>query len=78
MYIDVREKCEWDEGHLPEAIHCPLSELKKGNFPKDLPKDTPLYLYCKAGGRAQIAKTLLLPTYPLVQSLSEGYDELKK
>ncbi len=77
LYIDVREKDEWDKGHLDEALFYPLSELKKGNIPQDLPQDQDLLLYCARGGRAKVAKELLLPTYPRVQALEQGYDELK-
>ena len=37
IYVDVRELDEFKAGHLKGAIHCPLSELKKGNIPTDLP-----------------------------------------
>jgi rhodanese-related sulfurtransferase len=77
-YVDVRELDEFKAGHLKGAIHCPLSELKKGNIPTDLPNDTPLYLYCSVGGRAQIAKSILISTYPLAQSIKRSYEELLK
>jgi len=77
MKIDVRELDEWLQGHLEGAKHLPLSQLKKGLIPTDLPKDQPLYLYCRSGGRAKIAKSLLIATYPQVVALEEGYDELK-
>ena len=75
--IDVRELDEWLQGHLEGARHLPLSQLKKGQVPEDLPKDQPLYLYCARGGRAKIAQSLLITTYPLAVALEEGYDELK-
>ena len=77
MYVDVRELDEWNEGHLEGAIHCPLSELKKGKIP-DLPKDTPLYLYCRSGQRSQIARDILLPHYLFAESLTKGYEELSQ
>lgn len=76
IYVDVREKDEWDIGHLKDAIHCPLSELKKGTISHDLPTDAVLYIYCSDGKRAQLAKKILLPTHPLAQSLSKGYQEI--
>ncbi len=77
IYVDVREKDEWDQGHIKGAIHCPLSMLKEA-IPQDLPTDEVLYIYCAMGGRAQIAKNILLPTHPLAQSLPKGYEELMK
>ncbi len=76
IYVDVREQDEWDMGHLKDAIHCPLSELMKGNIPDNLPADEVLYIYCAHGNRSQIAKKILLPTHPLAQSLSKGYEDL--
>src|SRR5438552_2249578 len=55
VLIDVREKSEWDDGHLRDAALLPLSRLKKDALPKNLqdilPKDKVVYLHCKAGGR---------------------------
>lgn len=76
MYIDVREKDEWDKGHVEGALFYPLSELKKGNIPNDLPQDVDLLIYCAKGGRAKFAQTMLLPYYPRAKALAEGYEEL--
>jgi hypothetical protein len=47
VLIDVREKAEWDQGHLKDARLLPLSSLKENSLPKDLsqilPKDTPRF-----------------------------------
>ncbi len=77
-YVDVRELDEFKAGHLRGAIHCPLSELKKGNIPTDLPSDIPLYLYCAMGGRAQVAKGILRPFYPLAQNIKKSFEDLLK
>ena len=53
VLIDVREKDEWDKGHLKDASLVPLSELSdaaqggKGpkEFGKKLPKDTIIYCH---------------------------------
>ncbi len=76
IYIDVREKEEWDEGHLEGAIHLPLSELSLGTIPLNLPKDVPLYIYCARGRRAKLAKAILESTYPQAYALEKGYSEL--
>ena len=44
VYIDVRSKESYDEGHLPGAISIPLSELP-GRF-RDLPIRKYLITYC--------------------------------
>lgn len=58
VLLDVREKSEWDEGHIAGAKHLPLGELSEETT-KDLPKDGPLGVYCRSGGRAGVAETLL-------------------
>jgi len=44
VYVDVRSKESFDEGHLPGAISIPLSELP-ARF-KDLPSGKFLITYC--------------------------------
>jgi 3-mercaptopyruvate sulfurtransferase SseA len=44
VYVDVRSKDSFDEGHLPGAISIPLSELPK-RF-KDIPVKKFLITYC--------------------------------
>jgi 3-mercaptopyruvate sulfurtransferase SseA len=44
VYVDVRSKESFDEGHLPGAISVPLSELPARY--KDLPFGTFLITYC--------------------------------
>lgn len=58
IYLDVREKDEWDEGHVVGAMHFPLIRLQVGDLP-DTPKDSEIQVYCRSGGRAEIAKNLL-------------------
>lgn len=87
VLYDVREKREWDEGHLDDAKLLPLTELgKKLSDPayveklkKDLPQDKPIYLHCKVGGRSVLAGEALRkelgPEYDF-RPLKQGYDEL--
>ena len=48
--IDVRTPVEFAEVHVPQAQSVPLDELRPGALP--LPKDQPVYLLCRSGGRA--------------------------
>lgn len=55
IFIDVREAFEWQQGHLPNAIH-----LSKGVIERDIEKhipdpQTPLVLYCSGGYRSALA-----------------------
>lgn len=55
--VDVREAHEWADGHIPGAIHLPLSELSARVG--DLPQGKPVILYCLSGGRSGQAFTWL-------------------
>lgn len=49
--LDVREDSEWIVGHIDGASHLPLGEINKESV-RDLPKDKPIYIYCRSGRRA--------------------------
>lgn len=76
LLIDVREKKEWNAGHLVQAQLIPLTDLGKKiddrryltQLKKSLPADKPIYLHCKSGGRCLIAVKLLN------EALGDGYD----
>jgi molybdopterin/thiamine biosynthesis adenylyltransferase/rhodanese-related sulfurtransferase len=76
--IDVREKSEWDEGHLPGATHIPRGYLEQrieGVVPD---KSTPILLYCAGGTRSLFAaQTLNQMGYGDVQSLKGGFTAWK-
>ena len=79
VVIDVRTKPEYDEGHINDCIFIPHDEIKDKieQFVKD--KDTPINVYCKAGGRAGKAKTALLEMgYKNVANLGGYSDALIK
>ncbi len=48
--IDVREKDEYEEGHIKGALNIPLSEFRKRI--SEIPKDEPVYLHCRTGQRS--------------------------
>lgn len=78
IWIDVRTNAEWNQGHLPEAIHIPYKEIgeKISKLTKD--KKTLIKLYCKSGGRAGIAKkTLEKLGYKNVRNAG-GYEQIIK
>ncbi len=58
VLIDVREKSEWDAGHIAGASHIALGDLN-AETTKDLPKDIPIYLYCRSGARAGTAEEIM-------------------
>ena len=48
--IDVREKSEFDAGHLKNAVNIPLSQLRQRMA--EIPKDRPVYLHCRSSQRS--------------------------
>ncbi len=77
--VDVREQDEWDEGHLPGAIHIPRGNLES-RIEQALPdRSKPVLLYCAAGNRSAFAaQTLEQLGYERVSSLAGGYTDWKR
>jgi rhodanese-related sulfurtransferase len=48
--VDVREKREFEQGHLINAVNIPLSELR--DRMDEIPKDKPVYVHCLTGQRS--------------------------
>jgi phage shock protein E len=59
VWIDVRSPAEYQQGHLAQAQLIPFDGIEAGVSGLNLPKDTPIYLYCAVGGRAEVAKQRL-------------------
>jgi rhodanese-related sulfurtransferase len=80
VLVDVREKEEWDDGHLRDARLLPLSVLEQGvrkeDLAKVLPKDKVIYLHCAAGGRCVRAAAILKKQGYDVRPLKPGFDAL--
>ena len=57
LLIDVREKDEFNSGHISEAVNIPLSVIDK--FDLSISRDTPIFLYCLRGSRSKRATGIL-------------------
>lgn len=59
--VDVREDREWQQGHIPGAIHVPLGQI--GNRMNELEAnkggDKPLVVACQSGNRSAMAAVRL-------------------
>jgi rhodanese-related sulfurtransferase len=53
LLVDVREDNEWAGGHIPGAVHAPLSRFAEAAA--RLPKDKPVIFYCQGGVRSRRA-----------------------
>mgnify|MGYP002784844785 CR=1 FL=1 len=81
VLLDVREKSEWDAGHLKDARLLPLSELQDGlpkNLASILGKDKAVYLHCGSGKRVLKAAEILRKEGYDVRPLKDGYSSLLK
>lgn len=55
VLIDVREDHEWNQGHIPSAIHMGRGIIER-DIEKAIPdKSTPLILYCGGGFRSVLS-----------------------
>ncbi len=54
--LDVRERSEWDGGHIPGALHVPYHDLRE--LPEGIDAATPLAVICASGQRAAVAASL--------------------
>jgi rhodanese-related sulfurtransferase len=57
VLVDVRSPKEYAEGHVDGAINVPVGDMAERLG--ELPRDRPLVLYCRSGGRAARAARLL-------------------
>ena len=55
--LDVRERAEWDDGHVPGSLHTPYHDLRA--VPDDLDQDRPVAVICNSGPRAAVGASLL-------------------
>ena len=77
MYlIDVRELEEWQDQHIPRALHIPKNELIT-QVPAKIPElSKPIYLHCRGGVRSLHAASCLLELgYKNVYSVDGGIIE---
>ncbi len=70
--VDVREKHEYEAGHLINAINIPLSELRQRM--SEIPTDVPVYLHCRSSQRSYNALMALKNSgYDNVMNISGSY-----
>jgi molybdopterin/thiamine biosynthesis adenylyltransferase/rhodanese-related sulfurtransferase len=79
LFVDVREPDEWEEGHIPDAIHVTRGRLEsriEGLVPD---KQRALVVYCSVGSRSAFAaKALAELGYDDVVNLAGGFTDWKR
>ncbi len=72
LVLDVRNRPEWDAGHIPGARLIPLPELTSRL--DELPKDAPIRVHCQGGARSAVAASVLRANgFTDVTDLSGGF-----
>src|SRR5205823_13582556 len=78
LIVDVREKDEWDEEHVPGAIH-----MSRGTTELDIEEKVPdtnalIICHCGGGGRSALAaESLQKMGYKNVRSMTGGFKAWK-
>ncbi|MEX2211195.1 MAG: molybdopterin-synthase adenylyltransferase MoeB [Gaiellaceae bacterium] len=79
LFLDVRERDEWEEGHIPGAVWIPRGNLEsrvEGALPD---RGRPVVVYCSGGSRSAFAaKALGELGYENVSSLAGGFTDWKR
>jgi rhodanese-related sulfurtransferase len=78
VIVDVREKDEWDEEHIPGATH-----MSRGTIELDIEEEVPdrnamIICHCGGGGRSALAaESLQKMGYKNVRSMAGGFKAWK-
>ena len=79
LFLDVREREEWEEGHIPGALHIPRGNLESRVESAVRDRERPIVVYCAGGARSAFAaKTLEELGYADVRSLAGGFTDWKR
>ena len=79
LLVDVRRRDEWDEGHIPGALHIPRGWLESRIEQAVPDRGRQIVAYCAAGNRSAFAaKTLEELGYADVVSLAGGINDWKR
>jgi molybdopterin/thiamine biosynthesis adenylyltransferase/rhodanese-related sulfurtransferase len=74
VFVDVRPRDEWDEGHLPGALHVPRNNLESRVETLIPDKSQTLVVYCASGTRSAFAtRTLRELGYEHAVNLEDGF-----
>jgi len=75
--IDVREKFEYDEGHVKTAKNIPMSEFR--DRLDEIPTDEPVYIHCLSGQRSyNVVRALVNLGYTNVYNIAGSYLDISE
>lgn len=77
VLLDVRTPKEYGQGHIPGAVHVPLTDI--GSRVKKLKKEKEIVVYCQSGNRSIWAiRRLIAMGYRNLYNLKGGYNAWKR
>jgi len=78
MIVDVRDKDEWDEGHIPGAMHMSRGTIELDIEEKVADPNAMVICHCGGGGRSALAaESLQKMGYKNVCSMAGGFKAWK-
>jgi rhodanese-related sulfurtransferase len=78
VIVDVREKDEWDEEHIPNATHLGRGTIELDIEEKVLDLNALIVCHCGGGGRSALAADSLQKMgYKNVRSMAGGFEAWK-
>ncbi len=79
LFVDVRLTEEWDEGHIPGAVHVPRNNLESRVEALVPDKERALVVYCGSGARSTFATRALHDLgYENAVNLAGGFADWKR
>jgi phage shock protein E len=78
IIVDVREKDEWDDSHIPNAVHISRGTLELEIEDKFPDRNIAIICHCGGGGRSALAvESLQRMGYGNVRSMGGGFKAWK-
>ena len=78
VIVDVREKDEWDESHIPDAVHMSRGMVELEVEDKFPDRNMTIVCHCGGGGRSALAaESLQKMGYKNVRSMAGGFKAWK-
>jgi len=78
VIVDVREKDEWDESHIPDVVHMSRGMLELEVEDKFPDRNMTIICHCGGGGRSALAaESLQKMGYKNVRSMAGGFKAWK-
>lgn len=76
VFLDIRERKDFEKGHIVDAINIPLAKLHERIVELDKKKDLPIVVVCQMGQQSgEAVKTLETKGFANVTRMSGGMSE---